>query len=81
MSYDQTIVRDGDTASVVAGDGYREHIRHNALCEVTDTGNGYIVKFPASDCTKQDYYVCLDYSQAYDMILGLSAFKKELGFV
>jgi hypothetical protein len=28
----------------------------------------------------QDYYVCLDYSQAYDLVLALSMFKEELGF-
>jgi hypothetical protein len=78
---DETIVRKGDVAKVIAGAGYRAHVRNNSLCEVTDTGNGYIVKFPTSSSTEQDYYVCLDYAQAYDMILGLSAFKKELGFV
>jgi hypothetical protein len=75
----EKIVRRGDVAKVIAGAGYYNVGR--PLCKVTDTGNGYIVKFPAVNSTQQDYYVCLDYSQAYDMILGLSAFKKELGFV
>lgn len=81
MTTRETILRDGDTANVIAGDGYYEHVRNNSLCEIRDTGNGYIIRFPATNCTQQDYYVCLDYSQAHDMILGLSAFKKELGFV
>lgn len=81
MSHKETVVREGDVATVVAGDGYREHIRDNAICEVTNTGNGFIVKFPSHNSVTQDYYVCLDYAQAYDMILGLSAFKEDLGFV
>lgn len=81
MSPKEIITRGDDVATVVAGDGYAKHVRDTTLCEVRDTGNGYIVKFPAHDCTQQDYYVCLDYAQAYDMILGLSAFKKDLGFV
>ena len=76
---DETIVRTEDVAKVIAGAGYYNVGR--SLCEVTNTGNGYIVRFPAHSSTQQDYYVCLDYAQAYDMILGLSAFKKELGFV
>jgi len=44
------------------------------------TGNGFIAKFPSHRATHQDYYICLDYAQAYDLILALSAFKKELGF-
>ena len=77
----ETILRDGDTANVIAGDGYYEHVKHNSLCEVTNTGNGFIAKFPSHNSVTQDYYVCLDYAQAYDMILGLSAFKEDLGFV
>ena len=49
-------------------------------CEVADTGNGFIAYFPSHTSHSQDYYVCLDYSQARDLVLGLSMFKKELGF-
>ena len=76
---DETIVREDNVAKVIAGDGY--YNPSHSLCEVTNTGNGYIIRFPAHNCTQQDYYVCLDYAQAYDMILGLSAFKEDLGFV
>lgn len=75
----QDVVRDGDTSRVIMGHGYRD--KGASSCVVQDTGNGYIAKFPAHNCTEQDYYVCLDYGQAYDLILALSAFKKELGFV
>jgi hypothetical protein len=77
----ELVTRVGETSFVNAGEGYSPHVKNAALCEVTDTGNGFIVKFPTTDTIRQDYYVCLDYAQAHDMILGLSAFKKELGFV
>ena len=48
--------------------------------EIEDSGNGFIVCFPAVSSMQQDHYVCLDYSQARDLVLGLAEFKKELGF-
>jgi hypothetical protein len=67
-----------ETAVVIAGPGYIDPGR--VRCQITNTGNGYIAHFPAHRSTEQDYYVCLDYAQARDLILGLSAFKEELGF-
>ena len=75
---EQRVVREGDTSLVVMGEGY--HRKGEAAVILQNTGNGYIARFPASNCTKQDYFVCLDYGQAYDLVLALSAFKKELGF-
>ena len=74
----EIIQRAGVTARVVAGYGY--HCLGKTLCQLEDTGNGFIAKFPSHRSTHQDYYVCLDYSRAYDLILAFSAFKKELGF-
>jgi hypothetical protein len=74
----EIIQRAGCTARVLAGQGY--YRKGETLCQLEDTGNGYIAKFPSNRATHQDYYVCLDYAQAYDLILALSAFKKELGF-
>jgi hypothetical protein len=56
---------------------------HNGsvACMLQDTGNGYIVRFLATTSVEQDYYVCLEYSQAYDLVLALSAFKADLGFI
>lgn len=65
-------------ADVTQGFGYHEP--GELRCRVTDTGNGYIARFPGNSSTRQDYYVCLDYAQARDIVLALSAFKKELGF-
>ena len=63
---------------VVRDKGYIN--RGDIACKVTETGNGFIAKFPANSSVTQDYYVCLDYSQARDLVLALSPFKKTLGF-
>jgi hypothetical protein len=49
-------------------------------CELTDSGNGYIARFPASSSIEQDAYVCLDYAQARALILALTPHAKALGF-
>jgi hypothetical protein len=65
-------------ACLIRGAGYIHHDR--VAVEAFDTGNGIIVRWRALSCVKQDYYVCLDYSQARDIVLALSAFKPALGF-
>jgi hypothetical protein len=75
---EELVTRHGDEAVVRGGRGYYDK---PLLCTVENTGNGYIAHFPSHSSARQDYYVCLDYAQAHDLILGLSAFKKELGFV
>jgi hypothetical protein len=74
----QEVFCEDNVATVINRNGY--HHPDSLAVELTNTGNGYIAKFPAHNCTTQDYYVCLDYAQAYDLILALSAFKEELGF-
>lgn len=76
----QEVIRNDNVSTVVQGVGYS--LPGNIAVELTDTGNGFIAKFPAypSKSTDQDYYLCMSYSQAYDLILAFSAFKKELGF-
>jgi len=71
----KAIYTSDNTAQIVERQGPGE-----TTCRVMNTGNGYIAHFPAPNCTMQDYYVCLDYSQAYDLVLALSMFKEELGF-
>jgi hypothetical protein len=77
---EQVVLRFGDSrhAVVTAGEGY--HDQGSVHCSIENTGNGYIAYFPATTSTTQDYYVCLDYAQAHDLVLALSMFKKELGF-
>ena len=78
MKTTETVKRTVNVAIVRGGDGYYKSA--SPLCIVENTGNGYIAHFPAHSNHRQDHYVCLDYDQAHDLILGLSAFKKELGF-
>jgi hypothetical protein len=79
MKTTETVSRTGNVATVRGKDGYHKSI--GPLCIIENTGNGYIALFPSYSHMRQDHYVCLDYDQAHDLILGLSAFKKELGFV
>ncbi len=80
MSKSKEIVkRVGNYAFVKAGESYRRP--GEPLCHLENTGNGYIAYFPSNSPTRQAYFVCLDYAQAHDLILALSMFKKELGFV
>lgn len=67
-----------NVAVVTQGLGY--HNQGDVRCELRDTGNGYIAFFPSNCSVRQDYYVCLDYAQARDLVLALSTFRKELGF-
>lgn len=61
----------GDTTvTVVRRSGYGNHNGRGALY-VQDTGNGLIARFPPVASTEQDYFVCLYYSQARDLALGL----------
>jgi hypothetical protein len=75
---EDVVERVQDTAFVRQGKGYSSPAR--VSCIVENTGNGYIAQFPSHSSTRQDYYVCLDYAQARDLVLGLAEFKKELGF-
>lgn len=70
--------RHGPIAIVTQGQGYCNP--GGDRCVLTDTGNGFIAKFPSHSSTEQDYYVCLDYAQARDIVLALSKFQKDLGF-
>ena len=68
----------GRHSTVIRGKSY--NFPGSVGCDVEETGNGFIARFPATSSTHQDYYVCLDYSQARDLVLALSSFKKTLGF-
>lgn len=72
------VERNDEMATVTQGIGYYQP--GNLRCQLTDTGNGYIAFFPSHSSAAQDYYVCMDYSQARDLVLALSKFQKELGF-
>ena len=72
------VASNGRLTRVTRGRGYHTH--GSVACELRDTGNGYIARFPAANCTTQDAYVCLDYADARSLVLALSAHAKDLGF-
>lgn len=63
------IKQKGNKTKLKFGNGYSYPLETAAI--LTDTGNGYICKFKSQSITTQDYYVCLDYSQASDLYLLL----------
>jgi hypothetical protein len=52
----------GDSYTLKASGGYTPGV--DTLCEITDTGNGYIAYVPTYSSTMQDNYICMDYSEA-----------------
>lgn len=70
--------RHDNVATVTHGAGY--HYTGNLRVQLTCTGNGFIAYFPSYSSTQQDNYLCMDYSEARDLVLALSTFKRELGF-
>ena len=69
---------DDKRSMVIRGKNYT--FPGSVACDLEDTGNGFIARFPSESSAKQEYYVCLDYSQARDLVLALSSFAKTLGF-
>lgn len=63
------IKQKGNKTKLKFGNGYSYPGETAAMLK--DTGNGYICKFKSQSITTQDYYVCLDYSQASDLYLLL----------
>lgn len=46
------------------------------LCHLSDTGNGYIAKFPSHSSVHQDNYLCMDYAEAEYLRLALTEMMK-----
>ena len=63
------IKQKGNKTKLKFGNGYSYPGETAAMLK--DTDNGYICKFKSQSITTQDYYVCLDYSQASDLYLLL----------
>lgn len=76
----EDIVEIVDGVSVVT-QGFGYYNQGEVRCELRETGNGFIVFFPSHSSAVQDYYLCMDYAQARDIVLALSKFKRELGFL
>lgn len=58
----EKIVDDTELISLYAGGGYSSHV--DLLANLRDTNNGYIMYIPSYNCTNQDNYICMDYSEA-----------------
>ncbi len=72
------VQQDGDTVRVVRGRGY---VRPDSVAlELTDTGNGFIARFPGHGNCDMDHCISLDYSQARELVLALTPHAKGLGF-
>lgn len=69
------IKQKGNKTKLKFGNGYSYPGETAAMLK--DTGNGYICKFKSQSITTQDYYVCLDYSQASDLYLLLKTVLAE----
>jgi hypothetical protein len=52
----------GNKGKITAAAGYCAGV--DVLAKVTNTGNGYVFKFPAFSSMTQDNYVCLKYDEA-----------------
>ena len=69
------IKQKGNKTKLKFGNGYSYPLETAAI--LTDTDNGYICKFKSQSIATQDYYVCLDYSQASDLYLLLKTVLAE----
>ena len=65
------------TIRIKADKDYHPHLHGRTVCKLKKTDNGYIAKFPALTSTQQDYYVCLDFSQATELHEALTKMFKE----
>jgi hypothetical protein len=73
----ERIIDDGNSYTLKATAGYNKEV--DKLCELTDTGNGYIAHFPSYSNTIQDNYICMGYDEAEYLRKLLSYIHKESG--
>jgi hypothetical protein len=50
------------------------------LAKAEDTGNGFIIKFPANSNCRQDKYICLDYDEVEYLSILLGYVMQQKGF-
>lgn len=68
----------GNLTRVIYGAGY---VRPGSIaCELTDTGNGFVVRLPRHGSHSSERCLILDYSQARELVLALSPHARALGF-
>jgi hypothetical protein len=64
-----------DTCIVSANKGYQSEV--DTLCELKDTGNGYIAYFPTYTSVEQDNYICMDYAEADYLLKALTFLRSK----
>ncbi len=73
------VTRKGRVVKITTyGSEWAAHVQGKTLVKLTNTGNGYIAKYPALTSSQQETYVCLDYSHAALLYHTLGEFEKEL---
>lgn len=73
MNTDYEVVTKGNKTKVLAiGQDYYPNIKGKFLLSLKDTQNGLIAKFKSHSSCQQDFYICLDYSQAEMLRLALN---------
>jgi len=60
---------------VSAHKGYTTNVEN--LCELKDTGNGYIAYFPTYSSVTQDNYICMDYAEADYLLKALTFLRNN----
>jgi len=73
------VTRKGSVVKITAGSAWQPFVQGKTLAKLTNTGNGYIAKFPSFSSAQQDVYLCLDYSNAVLLYQALGKFTKEMG--
>ncbi len=64
-----------DYCIVAANHGYSCAVEN--LCELKDTGNGYIAYFPTYSSVIQDNYICMDYAEADYLLKALTFLRSK----
>jgi len=64
-----------DYCIVSAHKGYNTNVEN--LCELKDTGNGYIAYFPTYSSVNQDNYICMDYAEADYLLKALTFLRSK----
>ena len=63
---------------IIADDSWNPEYQGKTVAKVTDTGNGYIFKFPSYNCVCQTEYICMNYSEAAFILRLLKEYEDAL---
>jgi len=74
-STSEKVFIENDYCIVAANHGYSCAVEN--LCELKDTGNGYIAYFPTYSSVIQDNYICMDYAEADYLLKALTFLRSK----